>query len=91
MTAIPVPWVPGISDAGRLARYRGLGALVQLLAGPGHPLVLALARAEADPSDEAAALVWEALATMPSLQRRRVLASLATPLKASPTKERKAG
>jgi hypothetical protein len=62
MTTIPVPWVPGISDAERLARYRGLRALV-----------------------------WEALATMPGLQRRRVLASLATPLKASPTKERKAG
>ena len=59
MTAIPVPWVPGISDAERLARYRGLRALVQLLAGPGHPLVLALARAEADPSNEAAALAWK--------------------------------
>jgi hypothetical protein len=72
------PWADGLSDAERLARYRSLRALVQIFAGPHHPLVLALARAEADPSDEAARLAWEALMTLPTIRRRRILASLAT-------------
>jgi hypothetical protein len=72
------PWVPDLDPAERLARYRSLRALCQIFAGPDHPLVLALAKAEADPSDEAAALAWEALMGMPSLKRRRILGSLAT-------------
>lgn len=72
------PWAPGLSDAEKLARYRSLRALVQVFAGPDHPLVLALARAEADPSDEAAGLAWEALMTLPTIRRRRILGSLAT-------------
>jgi hypothetical protein len=71
------PWVNGLDPAERLARLRSLRALVQLLAGPDHPLVVALARAEVDPSDEAALEAWEALMTMPSFKRRRILGSLA--------------
>lgn len=72
------PWVQGLDPAERLARLRSLRALVQLLAGPDHPLCEALARAEVDPSEEAAMAAWEALTAMPSLRRRRILASLAT-------------
>src|SRR5690349_18981164 len=75
----------------RLARLRSLRALVQLLAGPRHPMTAALALAETDPTDEAALAAWKALETMPSLQRRRILASLGTLLKASPIRERKTG
>lgn len=60
----------------RPARMRSLRALVQVFARPTHPLVHALARAEADPSDAA-----KALETMPSRPRRRILASLATLLR----------
>jgi hypothetical protein len=72
------PWVPDLDPAERLARIRGLRALVQIFGGPDHPLGEALARAEVDPSDEAAIAAWDALMTMPSLKRRRILASLAT-------------
>jgi hypothetical protein len=72
------PWAEGLDPAERLARYRSLRALCQIFAGPHHPLVVALARAEADPSDEAARLAWEALMTLPTIRRRRILASLAT-------------
>lgn len=72
------PWAPDLEPAERLARYRSLRALCQIFAGPDHPLVLVLARAEADPSDEAAAQAWEALMTLPTIRRRRILASLAT-------------
>jgi hypothetical protein len=54
-------------------------------------MTLALAQAEADPTDEAALAAWKALEGMPALQRRRVLASLATLLKESPIRERKRG
>jgi hypothetical protein len=67
------PWAAGLDPAERLARYRSLRALCQLFCGPRHPLVVALAAAEADPADEAAALAWQALLTLPSLQRRRIL------------------
>jgi hypothetical protein len=72
------PWVEGLDPAERLARLRSLRALVQAFAGPDHPLALALARAEADPSDEAAMAAWEALMTLPTIRRRRILASMAT-------------
>jgi hypothetical protein len=72
------PWVPDLEPGERLARCRSLRALVQVFCGPHHPLVVALARAEADPSDEAARLAWEALMTLPTIRRRRILASLAT-------------
>ena len=71
-------WVPDLDPAERLARIRGLRALVQIFGGLGHPLGEALAKAEVDPSDEAALAAWEALMTMPSLKRRRILASFAT-------------
>jgi hypothetical protein len=72
------PWATNLEPAERLARLRSLRALVQLLVGPDHPLCEALARAEVDPSDAAAIEAWEKLMTMPSLRRRRILASLAT-------------
>jgi hypothetical protein len=72
------PWVDGLDPAERLARLRSLRALVQVFAGPGHPLVVSLARAEVDPSDHAALEAWEALVAMPSLKRRMILGSLAT-------------
>lgn len=83
------PWVPGLDPAERLARLRGLRALVQVFAGPGHPLAEALARAEDDPSDEAALQAWAILSTMPSLRRRRLLASLATLTRTSPPVRRR--
>lgn len=85
------PWSDGLSDAERLARFRSLRALVQVFAGAKHPLVVALARAEVDPSDEAAAMAWDALMTMPSRQRRNILCSLATLMRTSFPKERHHG
>lgn len=85
------PWVPGLDPAERLARYRSLRALARIFAGSSHPLVIALAQAEADPSDNSAALAWEALMTMPSRQRRNILASMGELLKTTPPKERKHG
>lgn len=72
------PWATNLEPAERLARLRSLRALVQLLAGPDHPLCKSLARAEVDPTNAAAHEAWETLMTMPSLRRRRILASLAT-------------
>jgi hypothetical protein len=85
------PWADGIDSAERLARFRSLRALVQVFAGPRHPLVVALAQAEADPTDDAAALLaWECLTAMPTIRRRRILASLATLIRTSnSTRERK--
>ena len=71
------PWAPGLGPAERLARLRSLRALVQIFADASHPLVIALARAESDPSDAAAQAAWDALTTMPTRPRRHVLASLA--------------
>jgi hypothetical protein len=86
------PWAPGLDPAERLARLRSLRALVQVFAGPRHPLVVALAAAEADPADEAAALIaWQVLTTMPTIKRRRILASLATLIRTSNPTQRKAG
>jgi hypothetical protein len=84
------PWLPGIDPAERLARLRSLRALVGVFA-PGHLLVMALARAEVDPSDEVAQAAWDALMTVPSLKRRRILASMGTLLRTSIPKERKHG
>lgn len=84
------PWAADLDPAERLARLRSLRALVQLLAGARHPLVEALARAEADPRDHAALEAWEALMTIPALRRRRILGSLAQLMKQTP-RERKAG
>jgi hypothetical protein len=72
------PWVDGLDPAERLARLRSLRALVQVFAGPAHPMAVALARAESDSTDEAALAAWKALETMPVLQHRRILASLGT-------------
>jgi hypothetical protein len=85
------PWSAGLDDAERLARLRSLRALVQIFAGARHPLVIALAQAEADTSDEAAALAWEALMTMPTRSRRNILASMCELLKTTPMRERKHG
>ena len=85
------PWASGLSDAERLARLRSLRALVQVFYGPNHCLVQALAQAETDPTDAAAQAAWDALMTMPSLRRRRILASLPTLLRTPGKVERMRG
>jgi hypothetical protein len=77
------PWVPDLPEAERLARYRSLRALVGVFA-PGHPLAAALARAESDPTDAAALEAWRELMGLPSLRRRRILASMGTLLRNTP-------
>jgi hypothetical protein len=85
------PWADGLTDAERLARIRGLRALVQIFAGARHPLVIALARAETDVTDEALLLAWELLMSAPSRTRRHILASFGQLMKTTPSSpERKA-
>ena len=84
------PWADGLDDAEKMARLRSMRALCQLLAGPKHQMTLALAAAEAG-DEEAAALAWSALETMPSRQRRNILASLSELMKSTPSKQRRTG
>ncbi len=70
------PWRLDITDAERLARLRGLRAIVRLCLGPrGEVLADALRRAESDPGYLPAALT--ALDGLAPLDRRTVLASFA--------------
>jgi hypothetical protein len=86
------PWVPDLPPDERLARYRSLRALIQIFCGSHHPLVMALARAESDPTDAAARAAWALLMEMPARPRRHVLASFATLLRNTPpAKDRKHG
>lgn len=67
------PWAAGIGDGERLARTRAMRALVFMLCGPTHPLVIALRDAEYDQA--AAARALEELDRLPALRKRRLLAT----------------
>lgn len=69
------PWVPGLSDAERIARTRELRALVAVLAGGSKgPLVATLTRAERDPAALAEAALM--LDQLPSRWFRNIVATL---------------
>ena len=76
------PWAPDLDPAERLARLRGLSAMVRFLAGPcGAALTELLRQAETDESALTAAA--DALDALAPLDTREVLlsyASLARPL-----------
>lgn len=65
------PWRADIPTDERLARLRAMRAIVFMLCGPHHPLVIALAAAETEPSATEEAL--RQLEQLPPLRRRRVL------------------
>jgi hypothetical protein len=67
------PWVPGLSETERIARIRGLRALVLVLLEPKHPICAELRDAERD--DAAAARAPEAVDRVPALPWRRLLAT----------------
>jgi hypothetical protein len=69
------PWSRDIAEAERVARCRELRALTLVYLGPKHPLTLALADAISDLDALDAARV--ALAAIPALRRRRLLAAYA--------------
>ena len=69
------PWTSNLDAPERRARIRSMRAIALLLARPHRQLISALAAAESDPAAlERAAGLLEGL---PSLTRRRVLASYA--------------
>jgi hypothetical protein len=68
------PWATGITETERVARLRSLRSLVRVFS-PRHPLADALENAEIDP--DAAELAWIALHSVPSVPRRRILATFA--------------
>jgi hypothetical protein len=82
------PWQKGLPRAERLARLRELRALAHVLAGPRHPFTLALKEALTDRTavDRAGA----ALADLPTLTMRRLLATFAA-LKAPPKRRGRGG
>jgi hypothetical protein len=65
----------GIAESERDARLREMRAVAMLLCGAKHPLTRALERAIIDPGEADGAIAE--LATLPALQRRRVLATIA--------------
>lgn len=69
------PWLPGLGEPERLARWRSLRALAMVYCGATHPLTVALRAAERDPA--AAAQALRCLDALPALRRRRVLATYA--------------
>jgi len=69
------PWVPGLSDGERQARWRSLAALAMVFLGPLHPLVRTCVAAEGDPV--AADTAWAILEGLPALRKRRLLATYA--------------
>jgi len=68
------PWANNLSDAERLARWRGLRAAAFLLLGSAHPFIETLRRAETDP--DAARCALAELEALPPLPRRRLLSML---------------
>jgi hypothetical protein len=67
------PWSPGLDSMERLAQLRCLAGLAAGFVGSGNPLVAALRAAERD--GETAARALELLDRVPSLTRRRLLAT----------------
>jgi hypothetical protein len=68
------PWADNLSDAERLARWRGLRAAAFLLLGSSHPFIQTLRQAESDAAAARRALAE--LEALPALPRRRLLACL---------------
>jgi len=69
------PWMPRIAEVERVAGLRAIAALVCVHCGSDHPAVDLLRRAEADVGAADQALIE--LDRLPSLWRRRVIASYA--------------
>jgi len=68
------PWADNLSDAERLARWRGLRAAAFLLVGGSHPIIETLRVAETDAN--AARRALGELDALPPLPRRRLLSVL---------------
>jgi len=76
MTSAPFgPWVPGLDNAERTARWRALTALAAVYCGSNAAVVEALCAAERD--GRAAPRALELFDAMPALRRRRLLSSYA--------------
>jgi hypothetical protein len=67
------PWSPGIAPVERIAQLRSLAALAAVSVGSGHPLVAELRAAETD--QDAAERALALLDALPSLTRRRLIAT----------------
>jgi hypothetical protein len=80
------PWTPGLSVSERQARLRELRALSHVLAGPRHPLTIALRSAIDDPS--AVDCASKALEEIPTRTMRRLLTTYAA-LNPNPTRRRR--
>ena len=69
------PWSPAFDPVERVAQLRSLAAPAAVFLGAGHPLAVTLGAAELD--SEAAAPALDLLDRIPSLTRRRMLATFA--------------
>jgi hypothetical protein len=67
------PWLRELGDTERCAQLRSLAALAAVFVGSGNPLVAALRCAERD--DVALARAHVLLEAMPSIPKRRLLAT----------------
>jgi hypothetical protein len=67
------PWSPRVDPVERIAQFRSLAALAAVLVGSAHPLVAELRAAETD--RDAAERALKLLDGMPSLTRRRLIAT----------------
>jgi hypothetical protein len=83
------PWRPDLDPVERIAQLRSLAGLAMVFLGPKHPLVETLRAAERD--DEAAVQALAMLDTLPSLTRRRMLATFARITWPSPRRYRARG
>jgi hypothetical protein len=77
-TSLPIrgafgPWLRALGDCERCARLRSLAALAAVFVGSGNPLVTTLRRAERD--DEELARAYSLLEALPSIPKRRLLAT----------------
>ena len=81
------PWSPNVDPVERIAHLRSLAALAAVFGGSGHPLVAELRAAEID--HDAAERALTLLDTLPSLTRRRLIATFGaiTFRPASPTRK----
>jgi hypothetical protein len=70
------PWSPGIDPVERVAQLRSLAALAAVFTGSLHPLVTELRAAETNHAAAGRALAL--LDGLPSLTRRRLLATFST-------------
>jgi hypothetical protein len=70
------PWSPDVDPAERIAQLRSLAALGAVSVGSSHPLVAELRAAETNHAAAGRALAL--LDALPSLTRRRLLATFST-------------